>query len=166
MLQVGAPSELYDAPASPRVAAFLGATNVLRGADLATFGIAGDASEELEAYVRPSDIRITGDDGRPAGPRSARLERVTRVGAQVKVELLLRSGLPLTALLAKADFDALPARCGDWVSVELVDPKVFPATDDAPAPPSEPKILRLDFSKRADHDLRGRIAGTLHPGIG
>jgi len=166
VLQVGAPSDLYDVPASAQVAAFLGASNVVRGAHLTTFGIARDASEELEAYVRPNEIRVTGGDGRPTGPRSARVERVTRVGAQVKLELLLRSGLPLTALLPKAEFDALPARCGDWVTVELVDPKVFPVADDAPQPSSQPKILRADLSKPADHDLRGRIAGMLHPRIG
>jgi sulfate transport system ATP-binding protein len=166
VLQAGAPSELYDAPASARVAAFLGATNVVRGAQLAIFGITQDTSEALEAYVRPSEIRVTGRDARPTGPRSARVERVTRVGAQVKLELLLRSGLPLTALLAKAEFDALPARSGDWVSVELVDPKVFPVSDDAPPPTSEPKILRLNRGKRSDHDLRSRIAGALHPRVG
>jgi len=165
VLQAGAPSELYDAPASAQVAAFLGASNVLRGANLATFGIAEDTSAELEAYVRPSEVRLTSITERPTGPRSARVERVTRVGAQVKVELLLRSGLPLMALLAKAEFEALPACRGDWVSVELLDAKVFSTAQDA-APTSQPKVLRQELPKSADHDLRSRIPGTLHPRIG
>src|SRR5439155_15562590 len=67
--QIGTPDDIYNRPASPFVANFVGASNVLRGAvweGHVHFGQAAVAgAEHLEdglnatAYVRPHDVRLS-----------------------------------------------------------------------------------------------------------
>jgi sulfate transport system ATP-binding protein len=168
VLQAGNPSRLYDTPACAEVAAFLGGTNVLTGsvargrADLQGLEIAvpesmGEGSD-VEAYVRPSDVRLTRASSGDAHMPAAHVERITRAGPQVKVELVLASGLPLTALLPKADFDALALQRGEVMLVELAEPKVFPLRKrdgDPSGAPAQPTVVPLK------QDMRQRVLGWI-----
>ena len=70
--QVGSPSEIYDEPATPFVAGFVGSANVLHGevvdghVHLGTFRLPGaghlDEGVAAAAFVRPHDIVVTTDD--------------------------------------------------------------------------------------------------------
>jgi sulfate transport system ATP-binding protein len=68
--QIGSPDDLYDAPANDFVMSFLGPVTTLRG--------------EL---VRPHDLELFADPGHETVP--ARVDRVTRLGFEVRVDLTL-----------------------------------------------------------------------------
>ena len=94
--QVGAPRELYDRPATPFVASFLGTVSRL-----------GDR------LVRPHDIAISldpVDDG-----REAMVVRVVHLGFEVRVELTLGDGSPVSAQLTRHAIDELELADGDIV---------------------------------------------------
>jgi len=71
--QAGPPNELYDRPANPFVMGFLGPVTQLGG-----------------RLVRPHDLEVV--DERVDGATRARIERVTRVGFEVRVELAAAGG--------------------------------------------------------------------------
>jgi sulfate transport system ATP-binding protein len=74
--QVGSPRELYEQPANPFVMSFVGPVNHLDG-----------------TFVRPHDVRIHPVwAGRPTAAREARVERLTHLGFEVRVELRLTDG--------------------------------------------------------------------------
>jgi len=79
----------------------------------------------VHAFVRPQDIKITKGDDSHAEVALARIERLTRVGAQVKLALELPSGDSMTVHMPKAEVDALGLEAGDRVMVDLKDAKVF-----------------------------------------
>jgi len=135
VVQAGAPHELYDRPATAFVASFLGGANVLRGTvrsgraeagalDLAAPQGARDGAS-FHAFVRPHDVRLAKpeDDRDPVA--LARVERLTRIGAQVKVALELPDGESMTVQMSKTEIESLGLEPGDRVLVDLRDAKVF-----------------------------------------
>jgi sulfate transport system ATP-binding protein len=109
--QVGSPTEVYDAPASPFVMSFLGAVSTLNG-----------------ALVRPHDIRvgrnpdmaIAGGDGtaESIGVVRAVVDRVVLLGFEVRVELTsAATGGAFIAQITRGDAEALNLREGDTVYV-------------------------------------------------
>src|SRR5437867_5349671 len=91
--QVGSPGEIYDRPASPFVAGFVGAANVLQGevvgghVHLGSIRIPGaahlDEGATAAAFVRPHDVRVASGDGDVA----AVVERVASLGWLSRVSL-------------------------------------------------------------------------------
>ena len=90
--QVGAPSEIYDSPATPFVFDFLGAANEVRGEvrdrRLALHGAefpvdAGTPNGPVTAFFRPHDVEVSGPDG--AG-FAARVESVIARGPSTRLE--------------------------------------------------------------------------------
>jgi sulfate transport system ATP-binding protein len=70
--QVGTPSEIYDAPATPFVFDFLGAANAVRGevrggrliVEGAAFPVGADAPQgPVAAYFRPHEVELAAGDG-------------------------------------------------------------------------------------------------------
>jgi sulfate transport system ATP-binding protein len=131
--QSGAPQEIYDRPATPFVAEFVGGTNVLSGRvengraalsrSLSVAVPGGRDGDKVQAFVRPGEVKLT-----PAGETDvsvARVERLTRVGAHAKVALRLPDGTPMTVELLRAEIDALGVAEGDRVLVDLRDAKIF-----------------------------------------
>jgi sulfate/thiosulfate transport system ATP-binding protein len=136
VVQAGSPHELYDRPATPFVASFLGGANVLKGqmrdgrADIGSFAMAGPAGAEnganVQAFVRPQDIRIEKPSEEPvANVQLARVERMTRIGGNVKLAIRLGTGEAVTVQMAKAEIDGLGVEQGDRVMVDLKEAKVF-----------------------------------------
>jgi sulfate transport system ATP-binding protein len=134
--QAGAPHALYDNPANAFVASFLGGANVLRGtvkSGRAEVGnLAVDAPEgaaegtSVHAFVRPQDIKLEkAEDHQSDGVAFARVERLTRIGAQVKLALELSGGETMTVQMSKAEIDAIGIEAGDRVLVDLREAKVF-----------------------------------------
>jgi sulfate/thiosulfate transport system ATP-binding protein len=113
--QAGSPHDLYDHPASPFVASFLGGANVLRS-----------SQGEIHGYVRPHDVRLyktplPTDDQLAMG----RVERLIRVGGYVKLLLTMPSGDPLSVQMSKQEFDLRGIERGDNVLVDVNDMKLF-----------------------------------------
>ncbi len=133
--QAGAPHELYDQPATAFVASFLGGANVLRGTVRSgrgeAAGLAVDAPRGAQdgaafhAFVRPEDIRLAKPGEERDGVALARVERLTRIGAHVKLALELPDGESMTVQMSKAEMDAIGIEAGDRVLVDLRDAKVF-----------------------------------------
>lgn len=96
--QTGSPDELYDAPATEFVAGFVGPVVELNG-----------------NLVRPHDIVIS-HDAEP-GSSEALVERVARVGFEVRVNLVLDHGGPLNVLLTRREADHLELSDGQIVHV-------------------------------------------------
>jgi sulfate transport system ATP-binding protein len=129
--QIGTPEEVYNRPATPFVAGFVGAANVLRGAvweghvHFGRSAVTGahhlaDGAEAV-AYVRPHDVRL----GMSGGPMSfpATVERRTDLGWASKVHLRLADGQPLIAQLPNDELlGILPGR---QVYADLKNAKVF-----------------------------------------
>jgi sulfate transport system ATP-binding protein len=136
VVQSGSPHDLYDRPATPFVASFLGGANVLRGqirdgrADMGSFAMEGPAGAEngasVRAFVRPQDIRIEKPTDEPiANVQLARVERMTRIGGNVKLAIRLGTGEAVTVQMAKTEIDGLGVEQGDRVMVDLKQAKVF-----------------------------------------
>jgi sulfate/thiosulfate transport system ATP-binding protein len=96
--QAGTPHELYDAPATPFVASFLGAT----------------------ALPAPTDPRDADFDA----PRG-KVDRVVRVGGYAKVWVLFPEGNALAVQLARSELERLGLEPGDDVALVVAEAKVF-----------------------------------------
>ncbi|HEY0706193.1 MAG TPA: ABC transporter ATP-binding protein [Polyangia bacterium] len=139
--QIGTPSEIYDHPASPFVASFVGSANLLRGrvfngvatvGALATSMPAPDGASdgaEVHAFVRPHEVKLSkpkhdhvGDHGPVA---LARVERLAFVGAYVKVTVRLPDEGTLTVELGTNEFSNLGIKEGDRVMTDMQDAKIF-----------------------------------------
>jgi sulfate transport system ATP-binding protein len=94
--QVGGPRELYDRPANQFVMGFLG--------PVARFD---------RTLVRPHDIAIDADPD--AGGREAQVRRVSYLGFEVRVELVLPEGEPVFAQLTRTEAEELDLAAGDIV---------------------------------------------------
>jgi sulfate transport system ATP-binding protein len=139
--QAGSADDVYDRPASPFVASFVGGHNVLRGhvaggritVGALTVGAAtsspangaGAADGATDVYVRPHDVTLTKVDGDPSEVAAARVERVVRLGAKVKISVKLSDGAPMTVEMTKLELDALAIGEGDLVMASLRDAKIF-----------------------------------------
>ena len=135
--QVGSPGQIYDDPATPFVAGFVGSANVLHGevvdghVHLGSMRIPGaahlDEGTSAAAYVRPHDVMVNHDGGNV----TAVVERVASLGWLARVSLRLPGGETLVAHVPKEDLHG--AGEGDEVQVDLRNPKAF----FAPAPEIE-----------------------------
>ena len=94
--QVGHPRDLYDRPANPFVMGFLG--------PVARFD---------RTLVRPHDIAIDADPDH--GGREAQVRRVSYLGFEVRVELVLPEGEPVFAQLTRTEAEQLDLAAGDIV---------------------------------------------------
>jgi sulfate transport system ATP-binding protein len=143
--QAGTPHEIYNEPATPFVASFVGAVNVLKGLVIGGQIQFGDyylpgASHLADgsgahAYVRPHDVVVS---GHPVNGSStaARVDRVAELGWIAKVHLVLPDGQPLVAEMATENAHGLEPEKN--VFVDLRNAKVFepggiPASDELAA---------------------------------
>jgi sulfate transport system ATP-binding protein len=97
--QDGPPRELYERPANPFVMSFLGPVSRL-----------GDT------LVRPHDLRLHPEPH--DGALEAQVARVIHLGFEVRVELELDGGEPLSVQLTSDEAAELELRAGDivWVA--------------------------------------------------
>jgi sulfate transport system ATP-binding protein len=141
--QVGTPDDIYNRPATPFIAGFVGAANVVRGIVIAgrlQFG------EELlpgardlpdgtaaHAYIRPHDVRLSRTSLGSLASR-ARVHRISDLGWIFKVHLRFSDGQVLLAQVPRGELDGIAS--GDDVFVDLTNAKVFRGRDVA-APSDE-----------------------------
>lgn len=100
--QAGTAAEIYDAPASEFVMNFIGPVTELDG-----------------RLVRPHDLQIQTE---PSGASDeAVVDRIVRLGFEVRVELTLADGAPLSVQMSRAECEQLELREGDIVHVRELD---------------------------------------------
>jgi iron(III) transport system ATP-binding protein len=97
--QVGSPSDVYERPATPFVADFLGKVNVLKGMSLGggryrvgstELALAGDehgSGQSVRIYVRPEDRHVEGDIARLPNRLRGRIARIDYLGTFCLAEL-------------------------------------------------------------------------------
>lgn len=121
--QVGTPSEIYDKPASPFVMSFIGPVNILPS----TAGLFPSNQRVVppgNIFLRPHDLAI---ETRPDPTlASAKISRIVHLGWEIQVELILDSGLVLTAHLSRDRFDELQLEENQHVYIKPRNAKTFP----------------------------------------
>jgi sulfate transport system ATP-binding protein len=135
--QSAPPSELYDRPASPFVAQFVGGATAVPGhiaqgrAHLGPLSVAAPADlaegSSVVGYIRPDDLGIAARSPADRSAAAAVVRHPVRLGAFIKLDLEMGSGLSLPAQLSRSDFTNLNLHPGATVTVELRDAKLFPA---------------------------------------
>jgi sulfate transport system ATP-binding protein len=140
--QSGTVREIYDRPATPFVAAFVGGANVLRGQMVGgrvslgalavgalgvevADGMSAPDGAAVNAYVRPHDVALTRAEADTPRLSVARVERMAWLGGTVKVSLKLADGAPMTVEMPKAEAQALAITEGDLVMANPREAKVF-----------------------------------------
>ena len=103
--QIGTPADLYERPANEFVMNFIGPVTKLDG-----------------RLIRPHDVEVLAHAA--AATAEAVVERVTRLGFEVRVDLALGDGSPLVAQLTRAEAEELELRTGDIVHVRGDRPRV------------------------------------------
>jgi sulfate transport system ATP-binding protein len=124
--QVGGPRELYDRPRNEFVMGFLGPVAEVDG-----------------TLVRPHDIAIRTE---PAG-KEAQVARVSHLGFEVRVELLLSSGEPVFAQLTRTEAAELELSAGDIVWLGVPEGGTLPTF-------SRPRVGPRGSSLAGDRDAR------------
>jgi sulfate transport system ATP-binding protein len=104
--QAGGPTDLYESPANSFVMSFVGPVNKLG-----------------EAWVRPHDVELLLE--RREGTTEGIVERIVRLGFEVRVTLSLSDGTALSAQLTRAEVEELDLREGDIVHVRPHSSRVF-----------------------------------------
>jgi sulfate transport system ATP-binding protein len=96
--QAGTAAEIYDAPASDFVMNFVGPVTELDG-----------------KLVRPHDLQVMTE---PSGSSDeAVIDRIVRLGFEVRVEVSLADGSPVSVQMSRAEAEELELRVGDIVHV-------------------------------------------------
>jgi sulfate transport system ATP-binding protein len=141
--QIGSPQEIYNQPASPFVAGFVGTANVLSGhvweghVHFGRSAVAGayhlDDGLQAQAYIRPHDVGIRFEPGPMSFPVT--VQRRTNLGWMSKLVLELADGQTLLAQLPNEELvGVVPGR---EVFADLRNAKVFAAQE----PPSAEEEL-------------------------
>jgi sulfate transport system ATP-binding protein len=104
--QAGTPTDLYERPANPFVMGFVGPVNRLG-----------------EQWVRPHDVEVLLD--RREGTTEAIVERVVRLGFEVRVALTLADGTPLSAQVTRTEVEELELEEGQIVHLRPHRATVF-----------------------------------------
>jgi len=152
--QVGAPAEVYDAPATAFVFDFLGNVNRLPcriESGVARFGGVALAPERHDgpdraaiAFVRPHDVELL--NGQPASPNAAQVRAIAAIGPTARIDLDF-AGQPLEAAVDRNRLAILNLSVGDWCAVRFhrvavfPEPLALPAPTSLPAPPVEVPAL-------------------------
>ncbi len=134
--QVGSPADVYSRPATPFVAGFVGAANVLSGTVISGHVQYGDAlvagadgladGSPAVAYVRPHDL-VLSPVQRSGASVPAQVESVTPLGAVARVRLRLDAMKTLTAELPPSQLDGIAP--GSRVYIDLSRASVFAPGD-------------------------------------
>jgi sulfate/thiosulfate transport system ATP-binding protein len=141
--QIGAPREVYEAPASEFVARFIGVMNVLDAevrsgvarAGLLEFRAPGcTEGKALRIGFRPYAVRVSPDPG--ACRYRAMLRHTFFLGVMMRLELELPDGLTIRARMTKEDYVHLGLAEGNEVSFDIGQHRILKAEGG----PLEPEV--------------------------
>ena len=131
--QIGTPSEVYGAPATPFVADFVGKTNLLparRAGDSAIqvgahrFSCEIDEAlgpdQDLQVFFRPEDVLVRGVDAATPNSASATVGEVEFLGSYSRLTVRIDGiGQPLIADLSVNDLTEFRVKPGDTLQVAV-----------------------------------------------
>ena len=129
--QIGTPAEVYDVPATPFVAGFVGAANVITGTVISgrvQFGqqlVAEPSTSKTARPLRRTSVRTTCDLPAcpPSSPRRSPLLASSNLGWTSKIVLQLPDGQEIQAELPNSEINGLGP--GDEMFADLRNAKVF-----------------------------------------
>ena len=113
--QVAPPRELYDEPANSFVMSFVGPVNRIG-----------------EAWVRPHDVEIAHEPNR--GAHEAQVERIVRLGFEVRIDLVRDDGERLHVQLTRDEAEMLELAAGDIVYARTRRERVFSGSGESTRP--------------------------------
>jgi sulfate/thiosulfate transport system ATP-binding protein len=113
--QVAPPRQLYDEPANEFVMSFVGPVNKVD-----------------DAWVRPHDVELRHEPN--GSTREAQVERIVRLGFEIRVELVREDGERLYAQLTRNEADELELARGDIVYVRTRKERTFNTEAERAAP--------------------------------
>jgi sulfate transport system ATP-binding protein len=137
VMQAGPPNDVYEQPAGPTVAAFLGGATVLQGrvragqAELGSLHVPAPKvmcdGQAVQAFVRSHDVTLTRTDGGNGSSAlsTGRITRVKVVGGRVKLLLMLPNGDSVAVEMDAAEFESLGVDEGAHVYVNVRRAQVF-----------------------------------------
>jgi sulfate/thiosulfate transport system ATP-binding protein len=138
--QAASPVDIYNRPATPFVAGFVGASNLVRGTvqrgslHFGNSAVVGadhmPAGSGAQAYIRPHDVLLTRTPADRSFPVT--VERRTDLGWMSKLQLRLDDGQAIFAELPNEELDGIEER--EHVYANLRNAKVFSL--DAGEPPA------------------------------
>ena len=133
--QVGTPEEVYDHPATPFVASFLGSVNLFHGRvdgahlhvgeHALEVGRAHNVTDQAVAFVRPHEFELLPANA-SAGGLPAKILRVISVGPTAQVELARQDCELVEVAISRDVLGQLGLREGDHVSLRPRTIRVFP----------------------------------------
>ncbi len=134
--QIGTPESVYDHPATPFVANFLGSVNLFHGRvedghlhlgeHALVLGADRGSEGKAVAFVRPHEFDIVPGWG-DGGGLPATIVRVVSVGPSAQIELSRRDGELIEVTIARDTFHLLGLSEGDQVSLRPRHIRVFQA---------------------------------------
>jgi sulfate transport system ATP-binding protein len=133
--QAGTPEEVFERPATPFVASFVGTVNVFHGRVEAGKAMVGpftveypahsDASgQPATAFVRPHELDVTRAADGPGG-LCAKVQRARPAGGVVRLELAGADGRPVEVELTRERYEELGVAPGESVWVRPRRVRVF-----------------------------------------
>jgi ABC-type sulfate/molybdate transport systems ATPase subunit len=144
--QIGDSEDIYNRPATPFVAGFVGASNVVNGTVFeghVHFGRSAVAGadhlrdgQDARAYIRPHDVQVTRLPGAMSFP--VEVERRTNMGWVSKLALRLEDGQTLVAEIPNEELEGI--RAGEPAQANLRNAKVF-ALDGADPRAAAPDLV-------------------------
>lgn len=132
--QIGTPAEIYDHPASPFVMSFIGEVNVLSSRHSliknhhAKSQENGQYHADYSVFVRPHDLDLQTESDEISSP--AIVKRITHLGWEVQVELILPDTQPIIAHLSREQFSSLELDIGQNVFIKPRQTKFFAESND------------------------------------
>lgn len=133
--QIGSPDQVYDHPATPFVASFLGSVNLFHGRveeghlhvgehALAVGGEQGSL-EQAVGFVRPHEFDLAPASADSTGGIPARIERVVAIGPIAQVELTQQNGPLLEVAVSRDVLHQLGLGEGDAVTLRPRKVRLF-----------------------------------------
>jgi sulfate transport system ATP-binding protein len=120
--QVGTTTEIYDHPASPFVMSFVGEVNVVPShTNLLNIN---HSNSNTYAFIRPHELEINRVEN--ANSTMAVVRRITHLGWEIQVELMLSDRLEIIAHLSREQFAPLNLEVGQKVFVTPRNAHFFP----------------------------------------
>ena len=134
--QIGTPEAVYDHPASPFVASFLGSVNLFHGRvenghlhlgdDALALSSTDGSDGKAVAFVRPHEFDLVPGWGEQGG-LPARIVRIVSVGPSARIDLTGNDGELIEVSLGRDAFRLLGLAEGDQVSLRPRHIRVFQA---------------------------------------
>nr|MBL8411914.1 sulfate ABC transporter ATP-binding protein [Dechloromonas sp.] len=132
--QIGSPDQVYDHPATPFVASFLGSVNLFHGRvedghlhvgeHALAVGAGQLATEKAVGFVRPHEFDVLPANA-PGSGLPGKILRVIAIGPLAQVELLRPDGELLEVAILRDTLSVLGLREGDEVSLRPRNIRVF-----------------------------------------